>query len=78
MAEAHFTWEPDEISAEQFITTAITKVVHWKRNIFFVQSGKVGKAFVRELALLFRSHADGMYCSNSSNGFAFTKAYPEV
>ena len=59
MAEAHFTWGPDEVSAEQFINTASAEVVHWKRNIFSVPSGRVGKAFVNELAWLFRSYADG-------------------
>ena len=61
MAEAHFTWGPDEVSSEQFIqsiNTAYAEVVHWKRNIFSVPSGKAGKAFANELARLFRSYAD--------------------
>ena len=61
MAEAHFTWGPDEVSSEQFIqsiNTAYAEVVHWKRNIFYVPSGKAGKAFANELARLFRSYAD--------------------
>ena len=32
-------------------------MVHWKRNIFTVPSGKAGKEFVRELTTLFSSHA---------------------
>ena len=62
MAEAHFTWGPNEVSSDEFIQSiksAYAEVVQWKRNIFSVPSGKAGKSFVNELSWLFRSHADG-------------------
>ena len=62
MAQAHFTWGPSEVSSEQFVQTvnaAYSEIVHWRRNVFSVPSGKAGKAFVSELARLFRSYADG-------------------
>ena len=62
MAEAHFTWESGEVSAEQFIKSvkaAYSEVVHWRRNVFSVPSGKAGKAFVSEMAWLFQSYAEG-------------------
>ena len=62
MAEAHFTWGSGEVSAEQFIKSvkaAYSEVVHWRRNVFSVPSGKAGKAFVSEMAWLFRSYAEG-------------------
>ena len=37
---------------------AYSKIVHWKRNIFAVHSGALGKRFVNELARLFRAYAD--------------------
>ena len=58
MAEAHFTCGPVEASSEQLIesvSASYDEVVHWKRNIFPVPSGKAGKVFVNELAWLFRS-----------------------
>ena len=33
-------------------------IVHWRRNLFKVPSGKAGKAFVQELARMFRAYAD--------------------
>ena len=62
MAQAHFTWGPSEVSSEQFVQTvnaAYSEIVHWRRNVFSVPSGKAGKAFVSELARLFQSYADG-------------------
>ena len=34
------------------------KVVHWRRNLFKIPSGRQGKAFVQEMASLFQSYAD--------------------
>ena len=34
------------------------EIVHWKRNLFKVPSGKAGTAFVRELSRMFRAYAD--------------------
>ena len=39
------------------IHSAYCEVVHWRRNLFLVQSGSVGKAFVRELTRLFKAYA---------------------
>ena len=44
---------------EKLITDAYDEVLHWRRNIFNVPSGKAGKSFVPELALLFKAYAEG-------------------
>ena len=40
------------------ICSAYTEIAHWRRNIFKVPSGRAGKAFVSELARLFRDFAE--------------------
>lgn len=40
------------------INNAYDEVVHWRRNIFKILSGKAGKLFVRELARLFKAYAE--------------------
>ena len=50
-----------EIDAETFshsIECCYAEVVHWKRNLFKIPSGKAGKAFVRELSRLFHAFGD--------------------
>ena len=45
-----------DLDSETFIlrlNSAYSTVVHWKRNIFAIPSGKVGTAFVNELSRLF-------------------------
>ena len=42
----------------QAINAAYAEVTHWRRNVFNVPSGQEGKAFVAELARLFRAYAD--------------------
>ena len=42
----------------QTINTYYEEIVHWKKNIFKIPSGKAGKAFVIELARLLRSYSD--------------------
>ena len=62
MALAQFTWGPNEVSSEQFIQSVnatYSEEVHWRRNIFFMPSGKAGKTFIRELAWLLRAYAAG-------------------
>ena len=57
-AQPDFTWGC--LSGEDFchsIHCAYAETVHWKRNIFLVPSGKIGKQFVRELTTLFRAFA---------------------
>ena len=40
------------------ITCANDEAVHWRRNVFTLPSGSVGKAFVEELSKLFRAYAE--------------------
>ena len=35
------------------------RIVHWRRNVFKVSSGKTGKAFVAEMSHLLRAYAEG-------------------
>ena len=35
------------------------KVVHWRRNVFSIPSGKAGKDFVSEMARLYQAYAEG-------------------
>ncbi len=58
MAEPQFIWgDIDPESFTQQLNKTYSEVVHWKRNIFSVPSGKAGKSFVSELSRLFRSYA---------------------
>ena len=43
----------------QRISLAYDIVVHWRRNLFLAPFGKVGKAFVQELARLFTVYGEG-------------------
>ena len=46
MAEAHFTWGPGEVSAEQFIKSvkaAYSEVVHWNTTFFLSPPEKLAK-----------------------------------
>ena len=52
------------------ITNAYNEVVHWRRNIFKVPSGRAGKSFVRELVRLFNAYAE----SNTLESIAVTAA----
>ena len=57
--EQSFKW--NNIDGTEFcslIDGAYEEIVHWKRNIFLVPSGRSGKEFVRELANLYQSYAD--------------------
>ena len=59
-ATPKFTW--GDLDAETFIQRvdhAYSLVVHGKRNIFTVPSGKVGTSFVSELSRLFCAYAEG-------------------
>ena len=52
-----FKWgNVDGAIFKEAIVSAYNEVVHWKRNVFKVPSGKVGKAFVFELAHLFNAY----------------------
>ena len=55
-----FCWgERDGDSVAHSIQHCYDEVVHWKRNIFKIPSGKAGKAFVRETTRLFQAYATG-------------------
>ena len=59
LAEPDFQWgKKDGKAFCDLISSAYNEVPHWRRNIFMVPSGKVGKSFVRELATLYQAYAD--------------------
>ena len=43
----------------QRLDHAYSVVVHWRRNVFAVPSGKAGTGFVSELSRLFLAYAEG-------------------
>ena len=49
---------------------AYSEAVHWKRNIFLVPSGSVGKEFIQEMARIFEAYAEG----SQLESFALTAA----
>ena len=50
--EPSFTWgNVDGVTFTHAITCCYNEVVHWKRNVFKVPSGKVGNSFVKELTM---------------------------
>ena len=54
-----FTWgELDSSAFSSSVKAAYSEILHWKRNIFAVPSGALGKRFVNELARLFCAYAD--------------------
>lgn len=42
----------------QQVSSAYSEVVHWRRNIFLVPTGRVGTTFVKELTKLYQAFAD--------------------
>ena len=59
MAEPSFVWGvPDGASFSGVISDAYAEVVHWRKQFFPVPYGHARKAFVAELARLFRSYAE--------------------
>ena len=58
VTDPNFTWGNTQgTEMIQLINEAYDVVVQWKRNIFLVPSGKVGKAFVSEITRLVRGYA---------------------
>ena len=58
-SEPIFSW--GDVDGETFrcaLNGTYDEIVHWKRNLFKVPSGKAGTAFVRELSRMFRAYAD--------------------
>ena len=59
-ATPNFRWgQLDGVEFIDAILGAYAEVVHWRRNVFLVPSGKIGKQFVQELASLFLAFAQG-------------------
>ena len=66
-----FQW--GNLTGEDFshvVRSAYSEIVHWRRNVFMVPSGKVGKEFVRELTNLFSAYAH----ASALEGIAFEAA----
>ena len=59
LPEPDFQWgEKDGNTFCNLISTAYSEVVHWRRNVFMLPSGKAGKSFIRELSTLYQAYAD--------------------
>ena len=60
MSDPSFMWN-DTHGADfvQQISSAYDVAVHWRRNLFLVPFGRVGKVFVVELAKLFTAYGEG-------------------
>ena len=43
----------------QKVSDAYEEIVHWRRNVFLVPYGKVGREFVQELAWMISAYGDG-------------------
>jgi hypothetical protein len=57
--EQIFMW--NEVNGTDFcdmINDAYEEIVNWKRNVFLVPSGRVGKSFIQELARIYQAFAD--------------------
>ena len=60
LASANFQW--GLLNGEEFahaIQCAYSEIVHWRRNVFLVPSGKAGKQFIRQITSLFLAFAQG-------------------
>ena len=56
---SNFKWsDRDRSEVEDEINLIYSEIVHWRRKIFKIPSGKHGKAFVSEVARLFQLYAD--------------------
>ena len=59
LTQISFVWgNLDAESFSQSVNAAYSEVVHWKRNLFAVPFGRVGKKFVTELSRPFRAYAE--------------------
>ena len=72
LSEPNFQWSEtvNGPTFKEYVNVAYQKIVHWRRNIVSVPSGKVGKAFVTELSRLFRAYGE----SNALESIALTAA----
>ena len=55
----HYTWGryPD-IEFEENVTFIYEQIVYWKKNLFFLPTGKAGKLFIDELTKLLNAWID--------------------
>ena len=60
--EDHVRWNEDSTvdfpSVVDSITAAYAEIVHWKKNLFSVPFGRMGKTFVDELTRLFQAFGE--------------------
>ena len=57
--EPNFMWESrDGSSFAHAVMCCYAEVIHWKRNLFKVPSGKAGSSFVKELTRLLRAYTE--------------------
>ena len=55
--QPNFRWGAKEgVDFAHAVRVAYEEVVHWRRNVFLLPSGKVGKEFIRELTRLFNAY----------------------
>ena len=55
----NFQWgDQDGESFTRGVDQCYTEIVHWRRNLFKVPSGKAGRTFVHELSRLFQAYAE--------------------
>ena len=74
-AEPNFHW--GHLDGKDFahsVHCAYNKIVHWKRNVFMVPSGKAGKDFIKELMSLFTAYAQGSAMESTALETAMTAA----
>ena len=67
----NFQWgDQDGESFTRGVDQCYTEIVHWRRNLFKVPSGKAGRTFVHELSHLFQAYAE----SSALEGVAMKSA----
>ena len=49
MEDTHFT---------RYLSDAYSELVHWRRNVFSIPSGKCGKELISEIARLLQAYAE--------------------
>ena len=56
------SYKCSEVDGETFahsVECCYEEIVHWRRNLFKIPSGKAGKSIVHDLTKLFHAYADG-------------------
>ena len=57
---SHFVWgDVDGNSFSSHLDQVYNEIVHWRRNIFLLPTGRSGKIFVSELSHLFNAYYPG-------------------